>query len=84
LLPIGEIRAGVQIRTTQEARLRRDFLATNYKADYLERFIGDGSQYGVSLTVSRERSRSERRGRSLLQDKLTEPFVVMNGISQSH
>ena len=70
---------------TQIGRLKKhgfdeNFLATNYKAEYLERFVGDGSQYGVHITVSREETPLGTAGPlTLLQDKLTEPFVVMNG-----
>ena len=38
------------------------FLATNYKADYLVRFVGDGSQYGVRVTVSQENKPSGMAG----------------------
>ena len=49
-------------------------------ADYLERFVGDGSQYGVRLTLSREIKPLGTVGPlTLLRDKLTEPFLVMNG-----
>jgi NDP-sugar pyrophosphorylase family protein len=49
-------------------------------ADYLERFVGNGSQYGVQLTLSRETKPLGTVGPlTLLKEKLTEPFVVMNG-----
>lgn len=81
LLPIGE----KSVLEIQIGRLKRHgfdeiFLATNYKADYLERFIGDGSQYGVKVWVSREEKPLGTAGPlTLLQSKLTEPFLVMNG-----
>jgi NDP-sugar pyrophosphorylase family protein len=56
------------------------FLATNYKSNYIENFFGDGSRYGVKLTISREEKRLGTAGPlKLLQDHLTEPFIVMNG-----
>lgn len=81
LLPIGE-KSVVEI---QIGRLKRHgfdeiFLATNYKAQYLERFIGDGSQYGVKVWVSKEEKPLGTAGPlTLLHTKLTEPFLVMNG-----
>jgi NDP-mannose synthase len=46
----------------------------------LERFVGDGSHYGVRLSLSRESKPLGTVGPlTLLRDKLTEPFVVMNG-----
>lgn len=81
LLPIGE-KAVLEI---QIARLKRHgfdeiFLATNHMADYLERFVGDGSQYGVKLSFSRETKPLGTVGPlHLLKNKLTEPFLVMNG-----
>ncbi|MGD0649945.1 MAG: sugar phosphate nucleotidyltransferase [Verrucomicrobiia bacterium] len=81
LLPIGEKSVlEIQIGHLKKYGFDDIFLATNYKADYLERFVGDGSQYGVRLTVSRETEPLGTAGPlTLLQDKLTEPFVVMNG-----
>lgn len=81
LLPIGEKAVlEIQIDRLKKHGFDEIFLATNYKADYLERFVGDGSQYGVRITVSRETEPLGTAGPlTLLQDKLTEPFVVMNG-----
>jgi NDP-sugar pyrophosphorylase family protein len=81
LLPIGE-KAVLEIQITRLKKHGFDeiVLATNHMADYLERFVGDGSQYGVRLTLSRERKPLGTVGPlTLLRDKLTEPFVVMNG-----
>lgn len=81
LLPIGEKSVlEIQIERLKKHGFDEIFLATNYKADYLERFVGDGSQYGVRVTVSEETKPLGTAGPlTLLQDKLTEPFVVMNG-----
>src|SRR5262245_34325932 len=80
-LPIGE----QAVLELQIARLKRPafdeiFLATNYKAEYLARCVGDGSQYGVHITMSRETKPLGTVGPlTLLRDQLTEPFVMMNG-----
>jgi NDP-sugar pyrophosphorylase family protein len=81
LLPIGEKSVlELQIERLKRYGFDEIFLATNYKADYLERFVGDGSHYGVRVTLSRESKPLGTAGPlTLLQDKLTEPFVVMNG-----
>jgi NDP-sugar pyrophosphorylase family protein len=81
LLPIGE----KSVLEVQIGRLKRygfdDItLATNYRSEYLERFLGDGSQFGVRLTVSREEEPLGTAGPlTLLEGKLDEPFLVMNG-----
>jgi NDP-sugar pyrophosphorylase family protein len=81
LLPIGEKSVlEIQIGRLKKYGFDDIFLATNYKADYLERFVGSGAHYGVKITVSREPSPLGTAGPlTLLQDKLTEPFIVMNG-----
>jgi NDP-mannose synthase len=81
LLPIGE-KAVLEIQIERFRRYGIDeiYLATNYKADYIERFFGNGSRYDVKLTVSREEIPLGTAGPlKLLQDQLAEPFVVMNG-----
>jgi NDP-mannose synthase len=81
LLPIGEKAVlEIQISRLKKHGFDEVFLATNHMADYLERFVGDGSHYGVQLTLSRELKPLGTVGPlTLLRDKLTEPFVVMNG-----
>jgi NDP-sugar pyrophosphorylase family protein len=81
LLPIGEKAVlEIQINRLKKYGVDEVFLATNHMADYIERFVGDGSQYGVRLTVSRESQPLGTVGPlTLLRDQLTEPFIVMNG-----
>jgi NDP-sugar pyrophosphorylase family protein len=81
LLPIGEKAVlEIQIERLKKHGFNEIFLATNHMADYLERFVGNGSQYGVQLTLSRETKPLGTVGPlTLLKEKLTEPFVVMNG-----
>jgi len=55
LLPVGE----QSLLEIQMDRLRSHgfdeiFLATNYKSNYIRGFFGDGSRYGVRLTISEE------------------------------
>lgn len=81
LLPIGEKSVlEIQIERLKKFGFNEIFLATNYKSEYIEGFFGDGSRYGVQLTISKEKSPLGTAGPlMLLKDKLTEPFVVMNG-----
>jgi len=81
LLPIGEKAVlEIQIEHLQKQGFDRIILATNYKSEYIENFFGDGSKYGVSLIISREEQPLGTAGPiSLLRDRLTEPFLVMNG-----
>lgn len=81
LLPIGE-QSLLEIQITNLARHGFDeiYLATNFKSEYIEHFIGDGSQFGVRIRCSRESKPLGTCGPlSLLRRDLTEPFVVANG-----
>lgn len=81
LLPIGE-KAILEIQMERLKKYGFDdiYLATNYKSDYIENFFGDGSKFGVNLTISKEDKPLGTAGPLiLLKDKLTEPFIVMNG-----
>ncbi|MBT8398011.1 MAG: mannose-1-phosphate guanyltransferase [Gemmatimonadetes bacterium] len=81
LLPLGEKAImEIQIERLAASGFREVFVATNYKADYIERFLGDGSKYGVDLSVSKEEEPLGTVGPlTLLRDRLTEPFLVLNG-----
>ena len=81
LLPIGEKAVlEIQIEHLKKHGFERIWLATNYKSDYIENFFGDGSKYGVKLHISKEDKPLGTVGPvKLLQDQLSEPFLVMNG-----
>jgi NDP-sugar pyrophosphorylase family protein len=81
LLPIGEKAVlEIQIDRLKKHGFDEIYLATNYKSDYIENFFGDGSRYGVKLSLSREDKPLGTAGPlTLLKGKLTEPFIVMNG-----
>lgn len=81
LLPIGE-KSVLEIQIDRLKRFGFDeiYLATNYKSEYVENFFGDGSRYGVKLAISKEEKPLGTVGPlTLLKDKLTGPFIVMNG-----
>lgn len=81
LLPIGEKAVlEIQIEHLKESGFSHVFLATNYKSSYIENFFGDGSKYGVKLTISKEEVPLGTAGPvKLVKEHLTEPFLVMNG-----
>ncbi len=81
LLPIGESSVlEIQILSLARCGFTDIFVATNYRSEYIEAFLGNGSKYGVALTFSREAKPLGTVGPVLLlRDKLTEPFVLMNG-----
>lgn len=81
LLPIGEKAVlEIQIERLRQHGVTDVYLATNYKSEYIESFFGDGSRYGVRLHISKEDKPLGTAGPlTLLRDKLTEPFFVMNG-----
>lgn len=81
LLPIGEKAVlEVQLEALQQNGFDEIFLATNYKSEYIENFIGNGDRYGIKLTISKENKPLGTVGPlTLLKDKLLDPFLVMNG-----
>jgi len=81
LLPVGEKAVlEIQIERLRQQGFDDIYLATNYKSGFIENFFGDGSRYGVKLTISKEEIALGTAGPlTLLKDRLTEPFLVMNG-----
>ena len=81
LLPIGgKAILQIQIERLRDNGFKKIYICTNYKSDYIEDFIGDGSRYGVSIVISKENKRLGTAGPlTLLKKYLTEPFIVING-----
>lgn len=81
LLPIGEKAVlEIQIERLKSYGFSEIILATNYKSSYIESFFGNGSRYGVKLSISKEDKPLGTAGPlSLLKSRLNEPFLVMNG-----
>jgi NDP-sugar pyrophosphorylase family protein len=81
LLPFGEKSLmEIQIQMLKQHGFTDLHVATNYKSDYVEAFLGDGSKFGVSLRFSKESKPLGTCGPlALLRKELTEPFIVMNG-----
>lgn len=81
LLPIGESSVlEIQILSLAKHGVDEIYIATNYRSEYVQAFLGDGSKYGVSVTFSREEQPLGTCGPvSLLSEALTEPFILMNG-----
>jgi len=81
LLPLGEKSLlEVQIETLKKNGFDEIYLAVNYKAKYIQSYLGDGSDYGVKLHYSLEEKPLGTCGPvKLLQNELDEPFLLMNG-----
>jgi len=70
----------IQIKSLASCGFTDIYIATNYKSNLIESYLGDGSNFGINLFYSKESKRLGTCGPvSLLKDKLTEPFLVMNG-----
>lgn len=81
LLPVGE-RSILEIQISRLERFGATevLLATNYKSSYIEKFILDNKVFDIPVTVSREEEPLGTCGPlTLIKDRLTEPFMVMNG-----
>jgi NDP-sugar pyrophosphorylase family protein len=81
LLPVGESSVlEIQIMSLARCGCDEIYVATNYRSDYIEAFLGDGSKYQVKLTISREDQPLGTCGPlTLLTQHLTAPFIMMNG-----
>jgi len=81
LLPVGESSVlEIQILSLKKHGITDIIIATNYMAEYVEAFLGDGSKLGVRLQFSKETKPLGTCGPvSLLRDQLDEPFFLMNG-----
>lgn len=81
LLPIGEKSVlEIQIEHLCRYGFREIYIATNYKADYVESFIGNGYRLGVKVRFSKEKKPLGTCGPlSLIAEELNEPFILMNG-----
>ena len=81
LLPIGETSVlEIQILALKKHGVKEIFIATNYMSEMVEAFLGNGEKYGVSIHFSRETKALGTCGPlALLRDRLTGPFLVMNG-----
>jgi dTDP-glucose pyrophosphorylase len=59
---------------------RNIFLCTRYKAEEIEKFCGDGSRFNLAIQYYREEQKLGTAGAvAFLEDKLTLPFILMNG-----
>jgi NDP-sugar pyrophosphorylase family protein len=81
LLPIGEKSLlEIQLQRLRKHGFTHVYFATNYKADYIARFFGDGSELGIKIEYSKEIAPLGTAGPlTLLRSQLQEPFLVMNG-----
>ncbi|MDC0213247.1 nucleotidyltransferase family protein [Gammaproteobacteria bacterium] len=60
--------------------VKKIFLAVNYLADLIEKEIGDGHDYGLSVEYLREPKKLGTAGAlSLINEELLGPIIVMNG-----
>ena len=80
LMPVGEVSLlERQIFSLKKVGIDNIVIATNYKSSYLERFIGDGSHLGVSITISKEEEPLGTAAPLRLIQNLPDDFLVMNG-----
>jgi NDP-sugar pyrophosphorylase family protein len=81
ILPVGESSVlEIQILSLSRQGFRKIIIATNYLSDLVAAYLGDGSRFGVELEFSREAKPLGTCGPlSLVRQRLTEPFVLMNG-----
>lgn len=81
LLPVGESSVlEIQILSLKRSGFEEVLIATNYRAEFVQAFLGDGAKLGVKLTFSKEEKPLGTCGPVLLlRQVLDEPFLLVNG-----
>ena len=81
LVPLGEKPVlEILLRQLARHRFRNVILSTGYLSELLMAVVGDGSKYGVAVSYSHEENPLGTAGPlALLRDRLSDPFLVMNG-----
>jgi NDP-sugar pyrophosphorylase family protein len=81
LLPVGESSVlEIQLKTLCRHGVTEVFIATNHLSDLVAAYIGDGRKFGLTVEFSKEEKPLGTCGPvSLLRDRLTEPFLLLNG-----
>lgn len=81
LLPLGEKTVmELQIAALRQSGVTKVFVATNYMADLIAAYLGDGTRFGLDVCVSRETIPLGTCGPlGLLREQLDQPFIVING-----
>ena len=81
LLPVGESSVlEIQLLSLKQHGVSQVFIATNHLSELVAAYIGDGSKYALKVEFSKEDEPLGTCGPvSLLRDKLTEPFLLVNG-----
>ncbi|MFK8047898.1 MAG: nucleotidyltransferase family protein [Halioglobus sp.] len=68
------------IRRFSDYGFKNFVFCVNYKAEIIEEYFGTGSKFGVHIEYVHETKRMGTAGAlSLIKEKMTEPFFVMNG-----
>ncbi len=68
------------LRSFIAAGFSRFFISVNFKADLIEQYFADGSQWGVDIRYLREKERLDTAGAlGLLPEPPDKPVFVMNG-----
>jgi len=81
LMPIGDKPIlEILVRQLAASGQKDIILAVGHLAELIMSFLGDGKQYGVKITYSRENIPLGTIGPlSLIKEKLKEPFLIING-----
>ena len=81
LLPVGEKSIlDIQIGNLAKYGFKTIYIATYYKADFVESIIGSSKKHGVDIVFSKEPKPLGTCGPlSVLREELDTPFVLMNG-----
>jgi NDP-sugar pyrophosphorylase family protein len=80
LMPIGDRPIlGIVLLQLKHAGFTNVVLSIGYRADLIEAFFGDGSNFGLEIEYVREDKPLGTVGALALVDDLDEPFLVMNG-----
>ncbi|MCC7438555.1 MAG: NTP transferase domain-containing protein [Armatimonadetes bacterium] len=81
LLPVGEQSVlEITLLAMKNYGVKEILIALNYQSELFRAFLGDGSRWELTISCSQEQAPLGTAGPlRLFADRLTEPFIVMNG-----
>lgn len=80
LMPLGEMPIlEIVLRQLKSSGFEKITLSVNHKANLIQTFFGDGSQFGLRIHYCVEEKPFGTAGSLSIIEDLTDPFLVMNG-----
>ena len=68
------------IRKLKENSIEKIYITVNYRAEYIENYVGNGNKFDVEIEYIRETNKLGTAGAlSLIKEDSDQPFLIVNG-----